>query len=96
MKNNGPMMKSVNMTVSKTVARKSFPVQVRVGLPNSRYLEVANMTTLADDKEREAFERIERKFKSSNHVEVERAVITKEDLELAKSFIQKTEYEKYF
>ena len=54
------------------------------------------MTTLADDKEREAFERIERKFKSSNHVEVERAVITKEDWELAKSFIQKTEYEKYF
>lgn len=53
-------------------------------------------TTIVDDKEREAFERIERKFKSDNNVEVDRAVITKKDWELAKSFIEKTEYEKYF
>ena len=53
-------------------------------------------TTIVDDKEREAFERIERKFKSDNNVEVERAVITKKDWELAKSFIEKTEYEKIF
>jgi lipoate-protein ligase A len=38
--------------------------------------------------EQEAFERITRKFTSSNSVDVERATILKEEWELAKKFIE--------
>ena len=56
------------------------------------------MSTINDYEvpEKEAFDRIERKFTSSNSIEVTRATITKEEWELAKSFIAEREYNKYF
>jgi lipoate-protein ligase A len=56
------------------------------------------MSTINDYEaaEEEAFDRIERKFSSSNSIDVTRATITKEEWELAKAFIAKREYNKYF
>ena len=56
------------------------------------------MSTINDYEaaEEEAFDRIERKFSSSNSIDVTRATITKEEQELAKAFIAKREYNKYF
>lgn len=47
-------------------------------------------------KAEEAYDKVERKFTSGNDTEVERAVITKEEWELAKRHITLMEYEKYF
>lgn len=52
------------------------------------------MATITDDKEREAYERVERKFNSGNSIDVERTVITKEEWDLSKKFIASQAYDK--